>query len=155
MGSTPSDKKLRLADWIIPLLGVVLVVGFFIAHQASSTGFFNANFDLPEAVLFYGVFFFVALQVIAPVYLANQRAVTALYSAAALFCIVATAWLLLRYPFNFNHLTDVMPGPIRFLLNWITYDLGQLLVLVLLVGADALVLFDMMNYRSKSKGAPR
>ena len=153
MGSSPSVKKHRLTDWIIPLLGVMLVVGFFIAHQAWSTGFFNANFDLAEAVLFYGVFFFVALQVIAPIYLVNRRAITTVYSTAAIFCIVATAWLIIRYPFNFSHLTDVMPARTQFSRNRVTSDLGQLLVVLLLVGADALIIFDMANYRSLLHGA--
>lgn len=39
-------------------------------------------------------------------------------------------WLLVVFPFDFNHFADVLPESLRFLLQWITNDIGWALLLI-------------------------
>jgi len=39
-------------------------------------------------------------------------------------------WLLVVFPFDFSHFADVLPESLRFLLQWITNDIGWALLLI-------------------------
>ncbi len=56
---------------------------------------------------------------------------------ATLFLVVA-AWIFVAFPLNFAHVADVVPVQFRFVLSWLTNDMGRIIVaLVLLAGVIA------------------
>ncbi len=128
---TPSQR----GGEVISVVVMLLVCGFFVYHQVAYTGFFTAEFGAVGMVCLYGPLLF---SLAAPV----VRAVTGRRNPARPFEVVtnvflalAAVYLLLVFPFNFSHLADVLPGAIRFVLAWITNDIGKAaLILQVIVG---------------------
>lgn len=145
-------KNHRITGLWPVLLGLVLVVGFFVAHQVWSTGFFTSDFGLLGTLLFYcalGFGFTFALGV--PVALSRRfgRRTELTYElGTALFWTITAAWLLVAFPFNFSQLNAVVPGQLWFVLSWITNDIGRILLGIALVGALAFIPFYAIQFRA-------
>lgn len=128
---TPSQRGGELVS--VPVM--LLVFGFFVYHQVANTGFFTARFGAMEMVCLYGPILF---SLAAPV----VRAITGRRNPARpfevvtnLFLALAAVWLLMVFPFNFAHLADALPAAIRFVLSWISNDIGKIvLILQVIVG---------------------
>ncbi|HVB26075.1 MAG TPA: hypothetical protein VNG51_29315 [Ktedonobacteraceae bacterium] len=117
---------------VIPML---LVFGFFVNHQIANTGFFTAKFGILEMFCLYGPIFF---SLVAPTVRAlnGRRNPGRTYEVAAnVFIAITALWLLMVFPFDFSHLADILPAAIRFVLAWITNDIGKVvLILQVIVG---------------------
>jgi hypothetical protein len=128
------------------LLGLFLVIGFFAAHQAWSTGFFTTGFGLLGTVLFYAVLLTgLVPPVLGSLHLEKKRELEALL-VTAVFWTMAAAWFFFAFPFNFSHLTAVVPSQASFILSWITDDVGRILVGVSLVGAAGFIPFYLLQF---------
>lgn len=153
--SDPLRGRDARAGVLLVLLGAVLITAFFAAHQAWSTGFFTSDFDLLGIVLFYsalGLGLTYPLGV--PVALNSHfgRKIEIAYDiSTALFWTITAAWLLFVFPLNFSQLNAVVPGPLKFLLAWITNDVGRVLLGVALVGALAFIPFYALQYITTSR----
>jgi len=151
----PLGKREARTGILPVLIGAVLVVAFFVAHQAWSTGFFTSNFGQFGTVLFYGA---LALGLTYPFGIPvalnrhfGRRIELAYDISIAIFWTIAAAWLLVVFPLNFSQLTAVVPGPLRFLLAWITNDIGRVLLGAALVGAFAFIPFYALQYLTGSR----
>jgi hypothetical protein len=70
----------------------------------------------------------------------GQRLLSRLFDTfgGIIFVTVATAWLLVVFPFEFAYLADVLPESLRFTLRWISNDVARVvlvLVIILYLGA--------------------
>lgn len=124
------------------VIGILLVTFFFYAHQAWSTGFFTSSFGTIEAFFLYGS---ILLGIVAPL----VRATTGRRNKSrppemivSVFCIVASVWLLMVFPFDFAHFADIVPDFLRFLVNWISNDIARVLIILGTVGG---IVFIVVN----------
>ena len=54
-----------------------------------------------------------------------------LWDAAAKLCLAAgSLWLLMRFPFDYTHLTDVLPVSMRFPFVWVTDGIARIILLL-------------------------
>jgi hypothetical protein len=128
---TPAQRGGELVSVAVMLL----LFAFFVSHQVRQTGFFTAKFGAVEMVCVYGpILFFLVAPVV--------RAVTGRRNPARPFDVVsnmflalAAVYLLLVFPFNCAHLADALPSALRFLLAWVTDEIGRVvLILQIIVG---------------------
>lgn len=128
---TPSQRWCGLAT----VVAMLVLLGFFAAHQLANTGFFTAQFGSLEMLALYGP---ILISFAAPI----ARAISGRHNPARPFeaamnfaLAIGSLWLAIVFPFNFAHLTDVLPGAIRFVLSWINNDIGRLvLILQVIIG---------------------
>jgi hypothetical protein len=113
------------ASFDVPML---LLFGFFAYHQVTQTGFFTAQFGPVEMICLYGP---ILISLVAPV----VRALTGRRNPARPFDVatylslaLGSLWLLIVFPFDFSHLADVLPGAIRFVIAWISNDVGRIIM---------------------------
>jgi hypothetical protein len=66
----------------------------------------------------------------------------------SLFLLLGSLWLLTVFPFNFAHLADALPGPIHFILAWMTNDIGRLLMVLQIIISPITALFTTGKYLS-------
>jgi hypothetical protein len=74
-------------------------------------------------------------------------------AATNLSLALGSLWLAIVFPFDFSHLPDVLPGAIRFILSWITNDIGRLvLILQVLIGlvTAPLTIFTYISIRRRA-----
>lgn len=134
-----TDKEVLTTSqrWVelISVVAMLLLFGFFVYHQVANTGFFTAKFGALEMFCLYGPIF---ISLAAPVVRAlngRRNPARPFDVATYLFLAIGSLWLLIVFPFNFSHLADALPGAIRFILSWITNDIGKvLLILQVIVG---------------------
>ena len=109
----------------------VMLVLYFIAHQTRSTGFFTAEFGTVEKFLFYGHLIFWIITATLEGIL-GQRLLSRLFDTfgGIIFAAIATAWLLVVFPFDFEHFADVMPEFLRFLVQWISNGINRVLMVL-------------------------
>lgn len=146
-------KRSRPTDLWPVFLGLVLVLAFFVAHQAWSTGFFTSNFRVAEGILFYGALLTGLIPPVMGSLHLNKKTELITLLVTAIFWSGAAAWLFFQFPFNFSQLTAVVPGPLRFLLDWITNGIGRILIGIALVGALAFIPFYTIQYSHIGKDA--
>ena len=143
-------KRAVLSGLVPVLIGTFLVAAFFVAHQAWSTGFFTPSFGLLGTILFYcALVLGLTYPLGVPVSLKEhfgRRMELAYETSTALFWTITAAWLLVVFPLNFSQLTAVVPGPLKFILAWITNDIGRVLLGMALVGAFAFIPFYILQF---------
>ncbi|QLH75257.1 MAG: hypothetical protein HPY73_07280 [Methanomassiliicoccales archaeon] len=97
----------------------VIVILYFIELYSSSSGFFKE--DITDIEL--GLFFWAAIFGISPsivrATVGSRNISRPLDILSTIFVLIAVLVLLSSFPFDFEHLDDLLPGPLRFMLNWI------------------------------------
>jgi hypothetical protein len=117
---------------------LLLFLSFLLYHQRANTGFFTAKFGPLEMLCLYGP---LLLSLAAPVVriLTGRRNPGRPFEAAtSLIVMLGSLWLLIAFPFDFTHLADALPAPLRFILGWVTDDLGRIpLILQIIINPIA------------------
>lgn len=103
---------------------------YFVIHQMSSTGFFTEAFGTLEMIWLYGFpIYWVATSAL--IVLRYKNASRNLDSFGGLiFVTVGIAWLFVVFPFDFTFFADVLPDSLRFLLQWISDGIAQVLMVL-------------------------
>jgi hypothetical protein len=107
------------------------MVLYFVAHQMWSTGFFTATFGTIEMIMLYGSW--IAWIITAGLEgVLGQRLLSRLFDTfgGIIFIAVATAWLLVVFPFEFAYFADVLPDFLRFFVQWISVDIARVLMVL-------------------------
>jgi hypothetical protein len=124
------------------IVGGVLVGSFLVAHQVRSTGFLTAAFGTLEMLLLYGTLLFWI--VTSALIVVGQKGLSrALDLGGLFFAAGALAWLFVVFPFDLTHVADVLPEPLRILLQWISGDIARVLTVLGFVVHLGLALFSV------------
>ena len=144
-------KKDRLpfserAGNVVAILAMLVLLWFFIAHQMSSTGFFTSKFGQTEALLFYAPPLLSIIATTAKAAVGRKNVLRPLDVAGIILSFVALVWVFAVFPFDFSHLADVLPGFLRFLLQWISNDLARGVMVVAMIAIPVVVVYTAALY---------
>lgn len=129
-------NEIKADDKIASIL-LIVVNGLFglylIAHQMGSTGFFAPKFSAFEMVMLYGIMiYWITTSVL--ILIGQKHPSRDLDSYGGLFfATFAIGWLIVIFPFSFTHFSDVLPDFLRFLVQWISNEIGLVLLILLFV----------------------
>ncbi len=141
---TPSQRVGGLA-----VVGAMLLVfGFFALHQLMHTGFFTARFGTTERVALYGPILVAFAAPIVRAISGRRNPARPFEAATNLFLAVGSLWLVITFPFNFAHLADVLPDGIRFVISWISNDIGRFVLMLQVIIGGITALLTMLKYLS-------
>ena len=129
---TEKDTLTPAQRWgeLLNIIAMLLLCSFFVDHQAAQTGFFTATFGAFEMLCLYGP---IMVSFIAPGIrmVTGRRNPARPFDVATFMCLaLAALWLLKVFPFNFSHLADVFPSVLRFLLAWISNEIGTIFLML-------------------------
>ncbi len=134
---TAAEKKLPLSERIFGIAIVIvsiLMIMFFSAHQMQSTGFFTSKFSTMEMIMLYGfwIFWITTASLEAIIY---QRLLSRIVDTfgGVIFAVISIAWNLAVFPFDFAYFANVLPGSIRFFVQWISNDIAWAIMVVLII----------------------
>ena len=151
-GKAEADKGIPKNERIVGIgfffAGSVLIILYLAAHQIWSTGFFTAAFGTTETIMLYGSW--IAWIITSGLEgLLGQRLLSRLFDAfgGIIFIAVATAWLLVVFPFDFTHFADVLPESLRFLVQWISNDIARILMVVYSVAMGIAAVYAPIAYK--------
>ncbi len=120
-GKAEADKGIPRGERVVGIGIVVFSVSMILylaAHQVRSTGFFTEEFGTLEMVVLYGFW-------VCPIVSAGLEGVFGLRLLSRLFDVfgglifaaICITWLLVVFPFEFADFPDVLPEPLRFLVQ--------------------------------------
>ena len=121
-----SNKKSSNPLATIAFAGIfTLILLYLIAHQFLSTGFFNATFNVLAMLLLYGSLG--EWIIVAVLETAGRKNISRDIDAfgGIVFVVVSGVWLFAVFPFEFTYFANVLPESLRFLLQWISNDVNQ------------------------------
>ncbi len=128
-----AKDKMKLSERIgecIGIIVIVMLVFFFLENQTRQTGFFTSEFGSTESLLFYGSALFGTITGFARALIGRRNPVRPLEAFGALLWASASYWLLRVFPFDFAHLPDLLPDPLRLIFWWLTNDVAKLILIV-------------------------
>ncbi|MGE5139228.1 MAG: hypothetical protein ACM3JD_07200 [Rudaea sp.] len=133
---SPSQRFGGLAA--IPCM--LALLAFFALHQLVNSGFFTARFGPWEMLALYGPILVSSIPPIARAIGGRRNSGRPFEVASNISLAIGSLWLVTVFPFDYAHLADVLPGPIQFVLSWISDDIARI-VLTLQVIIGAIVAF--------------
>lgn len=135
--------------------GLLLLIGFFVAHQTQNTGFFTEVFGTLGMVCLYGPLLFGLSAPAIRMWTGRRNPARPFEAGTSLLLAVGSYWLLTVFPLDYTHLADVLPSAIRFLLAWVTDDIARIVLLLqVIIGPISAVvaLWKYSVYRRHSEG---
>jgi hypothetical protein len=150
-GKAEADKGIPKSERIVGV-GIVVffvfMVLFFVAHQMRSTGFFTTKFGSLEMIMLYGslVFWIITAGLEGVL---GQRLLSRLFDTfgGIIFAAIATAWLLVVFPFEFTYFADVLPDSLRFLVQWISNDIARVVLVLEVIVYVAAAAYAPIAYK--------
>ena len=131
---------------IVAVVVNILVILYFVAHQTWSTGFFISKFGTLEAFLFYGVLVYQIVPTTLKALFGRKNLARLFDTIGSVLFTVALAWLFVVFPFDFAYFADVLPDFLRFLLQWISNDVARVLIVLALIVATVMALYQGILY---------
>ena len=128
--------------------GSVLMILYLAAHQIWSSGFFTAAFGTTEMIMLYGSW--IAWIITSGLDgVLGQRLLSRLFDTfgGIIFIAVATAWLVVVFPFDFSYFADVLPDFLRFLVQWISNDIARILMVLYTVAMGIAAVYAPIAYK--------
>ena len=79
----------------------------------------------------------------------GQRLLSRLFDAfgGIIYILVATAWLILIFPFDFTYFAEVLPDFLRFLVQWISNDIARILMILYTIGMGIAAIYAPISYK--------
>jgi hypothetical protein len=128
----------RVAEPIFSIIAMVILCGFFAAHQLAHTGFFTGRFGPLEMLCVYGPILLTLAAPFARALTGRRNAGRPLEAVTSLCAALAGLWLLHVFPFDFTHFAAVFPEPIQSMFAWVNDGIGMVVLwLQVVVGACA------------------
>ncbi len=143
----PSFSK-RVGEGVGAGILVILFYVFYVVPQTSSTGFFTSKFGLAETFLLYVPAVFNVVTTAAKVVVSRKNVLRPFEAFQLGLGAVAGIWLFVVFPFDFSHLTDVLPNFLRFLLLWISNDVAKVLLPIGIILSSAAAVYIATLYVS-------
>lgn len=133
----PREDRLKASERVGQFVGVVvslLVLYYFYESQVLATGFFTPAFGPAEQLAFYGpIVLGMIVSLVRGAY-GKKNAVRPLQSLQGGVLALSSLWLLYKFPFEFAHLTALLPGFVRVAFWWVSNPIGQLLLVLGVIG---------------------
>ena len=132
-----AEKRLPLNERVFGIFIVifcVLMIFFFGSHQMNGTGFFTNKFGMLEMFLFYGFWVFWITTAFLEAFL-SQRLLSRMVDTfgGILFAAISLGWHAFVFPFDFTYFACVLPGSLRFLVEWISNDIARVVMVILCI----------------------
>jgi hypothetical protein len=138
---------------LLIIAGMLVLFGYLLLHQIEHTGFFTSKFGMWERLALYGPIF---ISLIAPI----VRAVTGQQNSGRPFeamtnlsLAIGSFWLWIIFPFDFVHLADTLPEALRFVIAWMSNDIGKILLMLQWIVMPVTALFTILKYLSVRRQA--
>jgi hypothetical protein len=130
-----SLSQLDHVGFKVRFAGALLVLFFFTLHQVLSTGFFTLKFSLAETLFLYVPLLFAMVMLAAKIFISRENMLRPFDMLKMVLIAIAGVWLFNVFPFDFSHLTDLLPNNLQFMLLWVTNEFAKVVIAIISVAA--------------------
>jgi hypothetical protein len=132
------DNLSAIERWLevfFTTLAMIIVFWFFSAHELQQTGFFTDEFGQTERWALYIPIFLTMVPPVVRASIGSRNAGRLWEALANLSLAIGSTWLFFVFPFDFEHLPDVLPVFMQFPFGWISNGLGRIILAVQVIVA--------------------
>lgn len=136
--------------------GSFLMVLYLASHQIWSTGFFTAKFGAVEMFMLYGSW--IAWIITSGLEgILGKRFLSRIFDTfgGIIFITVATAWLLVVFPFEFAYFADLLPYFLRFVVQWISNDIARVVMMLYTIAMGIAAVYAPIGYKFIRINSPK
>jgi hypothetical protein len=151
-GKAEADKDIPKNERIVSIgfffAGSVLMILYLVSHQIWSTGFFITKFGPIEMIMLYVSW--ISLSISSGLEgILGQRLLSRLFDTfgGIIYIAVATAWLIVVFPFDFTYFANVLPDFLRFLVQWISNDIARILMVLYAIVMGIAAIYSPIAYK--------
>jgi len=136
---------------------MLLLLAFFAYHQWKKTGFFTAQFKLPEMVCLYLPIIISLVPPFMRTIQGRRNPTRPVEAASDVFLAIGSIWLRSSFPFDFTHLADPFPASWHSAFTWLTNDVGRFILLLQIVvgfiSAGAIIATYLSTRREETRAS--
>lgn len=136
----------NLIGEIVAAVFLSVLLWFFVAHKLHETGFYTDDFGTLEMFMLYSAGVFAVFVVVVRLILRRRNIVRPLDVASLLMLSAAHAVLLSSFPFDFEHVEDVLPDALQWTVSWMSDSIGTILLALGLIGGLIGAAFTSVMY---------
>ena len=130
-----SAKKdtIKGSDLVGEFFGLALMciaLWFFVAHKLNETGFYTDDFGAAEMFAMYSAGAFVVFVAALRIVVRRHNVVRPFEAASMVYLAAAHAVLLASFPFEFEHVSAVLPGSLEWLVSWMSNTFGKIILAI-------------------------
>ncbi len=121
---------------------------YLAAHQIWSTGFFTSTLGTAEMIMLYDSW--IAWIITSGLEgILGQRLLSRLFDTfgGIIFIALATARLIVVFPFDFTYFAVMLPDFLRFLVQWISNDIARILMVVYTLAMGIAAIYAPIGYK--------
>lgn len=137
---------------IFPMIGLF---GFFVYHQQVNSGFFTEKFGVLQALCLYVPLILGLFAPAVRAWTGHRNPARPYEIATSLLLSLGSLVLLIGFPFSFAHLADTLPEGLRFILAWVTDDIGRILMILQIIIGPITAVLAAWRYFSYRHQMPR
>ena len=133
-GKIEALKSIPRSDRIVSILLFAIswsMILYFILLKQSNSEFFTYKFGVIDSIMLFGfwIMWFITAGLEGVL---GKRFISRLFDVfgGILFATISSLWLFIRFPFNFEFFTTELPASFQFIFNWVTNDVGRVLLLL-------------------------
>lgn len=141
----------RLGE-VIYAICMVLLFAFLLYHQIANTGFFTEKFGAVGMFCLYGPIIVGITPLLIRAWIGQRNVARPFEAATSLFLAVGSLWLVIVFPLNYAHLADALPGALRFILAWVTDDIGKAVLILQVIIGPISAFLTISKYMSIRQG---
>jgi hypothetical protein len=119
---------------IAALILMSALLAFFVTHELRDTGFYTDEFGALEKSLLFGAGGFAVFLIALRVVVRRKNVIRPLDFASMILFVVAHIVLLSVFPFDFAYVGDALPGYLAWAVDWISDDMGAILLALGVIG---------------------
>src|SRR3990172_805460 len=135
MTTTTKDREIlngveRALYLFFSILGMLFILGFFLAHQLLNTGFLTADFGPTEMLALYAPMVLSIIPALIRASLGTRNPARPMEFISNTALAAGSLWLFFVFPFDFSHFADFLPGGVQFLFGWLTDGIARIVLLL-------------------------
>ncbi|HEX7391346.1 MAG TPA: hypothetical protein VF374_00145 [Thermoplasmata archaeon] len=131
---------------VVAIAGTLIVLAFFVIHQTRPTGFFTDEFGTGDSTFFYVMILVGLVPAFIRLLLGTRNAARPADAFSLALFFVGGLYFLLTWPFDFAYFADPFPHSLEFLIDWVSADLGKLLIGFGVVVSPFFSVFTYLSY---------
>jgi hypothetical protein len=119
---------------IVGFVAMSICLSFFVVHYTRDTGFFTDEFGSLEMALLFGSGGFAISLTALRIVIRRKNVIRPLDISNMGMFVIAQSVLLSVFPFDFAHIGDALPRYLSWTVDWISDDLGAIILAIGIVG---------------------
>jgi len=133
---------------LIGIIGIIVVLIFFIAHSTSQSGFFTPEFGAVAAFIFFGSSAWGIIPSMIRFITGKKSPSKPFDLFGSIFVLIAMLYFLASFSFDFSHVAAPLPDFLKWTIQWLTDGFVRALMVLATIVLVFVIPFQIFSYQN-------